>query len=80
MDVVGWGYFLGLLVLLVPLLPFLVIVWAVSNILRAGRPAARGGAGTGALGDRVRPAPRPRPAVRAETRRQRTRVSTSSKG
>jgi hypothetical protein len=32
MDVFGWGMFLGLLVLLVPLLPFIIIVWAISKV------------------------------------------------
>ncbi|WP_254536724.1 DUF7535 family protein [Halomarina litorea] len=32
MDAIGWGLFLGLVVLLVPLLPFIVIVWAVSKV------------------------------------------------
>ena len=39
MNVIGWTYFLGLLVLLVPLLPFLVILWAIGKLLdrTAGR-------------------------------------------
>ncbi|WP_058993231.1 hypothetical protein [Haloarcula sp. CBA1127] len=32
MDVFGWGVFLGLLVLLMPLLPFIVIVWGISKV------------------------------------------------
>ena len=32
MDVFGWGIFLGLLALLVPLLPFIIIVWAISKV------------------------------------------------
>ena len=38
MDVVGWGLFLGLVVLLVPLLPFLVIIWLVGKVLDATFP------------------------------------------
>lgn len=33
MDVIGWSIFLGIVVLLVPLLPFLVIVWLVGKVL-----------------------------------------------
>lgn len=33
MNVIGWGIFLGLVVLLVPLLPFILIVWAISKVL-----------------------------------------------
>lgn len=33
MDIVGWGTFLGLLILLVPLLPFMVILWALTKLL-----------------------------------------------
>ncbi|MFB6136453.1 MAG: hypothetical protein ABEJ04_06805 [Halobacteriaceae archaeon] len=33
MNAVGWGYFLGLLVLLLPLLPFIVVVWVVGKAL-----------------------------------------------
>lgn len=38
MDVIGWGIFLGLVVLLVPLLPFLVILWVVGKVLDATFP------------------------------------------
>jgi len=38
MDTIGWAIFLGLLVLLVPLLPFLVIVWVVSKVVEAVAP------------------------------------------
>jgi uncharacterized membrane protein (DUF485 family) len=41
-DVVGWGYLLGLLVLLVPLLPVTVLVWTVSKLFEA-LDAIRGG-------------------------------------
>ncbi|WP_380679011.1 DUF7535 family protein [Salinigranum sp. GCM10025319] len=33
MDSVGWVIFLGMLVLLVPLLPFLLIVWVLGKVL-----------------------------------------------
>lgn len=32
MDAFGWGILLGLLVLLVPLLPFVAIVWLFSRL------------------------------------------------
>jgi hypothetical protein len=35
MDSIGWALFLGILVLLVPLLPFLVIVWVLERGVRA---------------------------------------------
>ena len=33
MNAIGWGMFLALLLLLVPLLPFVVIVWFVSKVI-----------------------------------------------
>ncbi|ELZ29471.1 hypothetical protein C475_02443 [Halosimplex carlsbadense 2-9-1] len=33
MDSIGWALFLGLVVLLVPLLPFIAIVWGLSKAL-----------------------------------------------
>jgi hypothetical protein len=33
MDAIGWGYFLALLVLLVPLLPFVIVVWLITKLL-----------------------------------------------
>jgi hypothetical protein len=33
MDVFGWGMFLTLAIILVPLLPFLVIGWVISKLL-----------------------------------------------
>ena len=33
MTVIGTAYFLGLVILLIPLLPFLVIVWLVSKAM-----------------------------------------------
>ncbi|EJN59547.1 DUF7535 family protein [Halogranum rubrum] len=35
MNVIGLTYFLVLLVLLVPLFPFIVLVWAISKVLEA---------------------------------------------
>lgn len=43
MDVVGWSIFLGLLVLLVPLLPFLILMWLVGAVLDAVAPAGEDG-------------------------------------
>lgn len=38
MDVIGWMIFLGLIVLLIPLLPFLLVVWAIDRLTnRVGR-------------------------------------------
>ncbi|QSG08050.1 DUF7535 family protein [Halapricum desulfuricans] len=33
MDVIGWSVFLGLVVLLVPFLPLLIVVWLISKAL-----------------------------------------------
>jgi hypothetical protein len=33
MDLIGWSMLLGLLILLVPLLPFVVLVWAITKVL-----------------------------------------------
>lgn len=33
MNTFGWGLFLGLIILLIPLLPFVVIIWAISKVL-----------------------------------------------
>jgi hypothetical protein len=40
MDVIGWTIFLGVLFFLLPLLPFILIVWAVTKVLDviAGKP------------------------------------------
>lgn len=35
MDTFGWAMFLALVILLVPLLPFVVIVWLLSKVLDA---------------------------------------------
>lgn len=32
MDIIGWVIFTGLIVLLVPLLPFLIIVWVIDRL------------------------------------------------
>ncbi len=39
MDSIGWGMFLGLLVLLFPLLPFILIVWLISKVTEALTPS-----------------------------------------
>jgi hypothetical protein len=40
MDVIGWTIFVGVLFFLLPLLPFILIVWAVTKVLDAiaGKP------------------------------------------
>ncbi|MFB6123058.1 MAG: hypothetical protein ABEJ78_06340 [Haloferacaceae archaeon] len=38
MDTIGWSIFLTMLVLLVPLLPFLVLVWLVTKVMDAVAP------------------------------------------
>lgn len=30
MDAIGWSIFLGMVILLVPLLPFIIIVWVIA--------------------------------------------------
>ncbi len=35
MNTVGWAILLGMVVLLIPLLPFILIVWAVGKVLDA---------------------------------------------
>lgn len=32
MDAVGWSVFLGMVILLIPLLPFMIIVWVIARI------------------------------------------------
>ncbi|EMA20994.1 DUF7535 family protein [Haloarcula argentinensis] len=39
MDVFGWGMLAGLLVLLVPLLPFIIIVWGISKVTEMLTPS-----------------------------------------
>ncbi len=41
MDAIGWGLLLGIVLLLVPLLPFLVVVWLLSRLIEL--VGARGG-------------------------------------
>lgn len=41
MDTFGWGIFLGLVVLLLPMLPFIAIVWLISKL--TGRAVDRVG-------------------------------------
>jgi hypothetical protein len=38
MDAIGWTVFLGMLILLVPLLPFIVLVWLITKVLDAVAP------------------------------------------
>lgn len=33
MNSIGWAIFLGMLILIVPLLPFLAVLWAVGKLL-----------------------------------------------
>ena len=33
MNVVGWAVFLGLLLILFPLLPFVAVIWGVSKVI-----------------------------------------------
>ena len=35
MDIFGWTIFLGVLFFLLPLLPFILIVWAITKLLDA---------------------------------------------
>jgi hypothetical protein len=35
MDSIGWAMFLGILVLLVPLLPFVLLVWLLEKVVGA---------------------------------------------
>lgn len=39
MNLIGWSLFLGLVVLLVPLLPFLIVIWLVGKVLDAVVPS-----------------------------------------
>lgn len=38
MDVIGWMLFLTLVVVIVPLLPFIVIVWVISKLIDVVNP------------------------------------------
>ena len=33
MNTLGWALFLGLVIMLVPLLPFLILVWLVTKVI-----------------------------------------------
>ena len=35
MTAIGFAYFLGLVILLIPLLPFIVIIWVLSKVFDA---------------------------------------------
>ena len=39
MDAIGWTIFLGMVILLVPLLPFIILVWLVTKGLDAVTPS-----------------------------------------
>jgi hypothetical protein len=39
MDAIGWGIALGLVILLLPLLPFIIIVWGISKVTEALTPS-----------------------------------------
>lgn len=38
MDVIGWSIFLGLVILVLPLLPVLIVVWAITKVIDALDP------------------------------------------
>ncbi|MFU1781325.1 hypothetical protein ACM16X_08085 [Haloarcula japonica] len=40
MDVFGWGMLTGLLILLMPLLPFIIIVWGISKVTEMLTPSS----------------------------------------
>lgn len=39
MDAIGWAMFLGMLILFVPLLPFIVLIWLITKVLDAVAPS-----------------------------------------
>jgi len=39
MDAIGWAMFLGMVILFVPLLPFIVLIWVVVKVLDAVTPS-----------------------------------------
>lgn len=41
MDVIGWMIFLGLIVLLIPLSPFLILIWVIGQLMNR-TPRQRG--------------------------------------
>ena len=43
MDVVGWLLFVGIIVVLVPLLPFILLLWLVSVLVEFVHRQTRGG-------------------------------------
>jgi hypothetical protein len=43
MNTLGWALFLGLVIMLVPLLPFLLLVWLVTKVIDALTPDEGGG-------------------------------------
>jgi len=38
MDAIGWGMLAGLLVILLPLLPFMIIVWVIAKVTESLSP------------------------------------------
>jgi hypothetical protein len=42
MDTIGWSIFLGMVVILLPLLPFLVVGWVITKMLDALTPRSPG--------------------------------------
>jgi hypothetical protein len=38
MDAIGWTVFLGMVILFVPLLPFILLVWVITKVLDAVAP------------------------------------------
>ena len=38
MDAIGWTIFLGMIILFVPLLPFILLVWVITKVLDAVAP------------------------------------------
>ncbi|WP_321168132.1 DUF7535 family protein [Halobaculum saliterrae] len=43
MNVIGWAVFLGMFVILFPLLPFVALVWGVSKVIEAFSGEAESG-------------------------------------
>jgi hypothetical protein len=38
MDAIGWTIFLGMVILFVPLLPFILLVWVITKVLDSVAP------------------------------------------
>ena len=38
MDAIGWTIFLGMVILFVPLLPFILLIWVITKVLDAVAP------------------------------------------